>query len=139
MAHAIIELQTNLLVALKADAQLMTLVGAEAIFDAPIRGKKAPFVAIIRHDIITRDGDETPTNEHRILLHCRHNDVSRKAVLEIAERVIAVALNENLSSTNLIVNYVTHIRTETTIDNKSSTALAAISLKILKNFLLNRR
>ncbi len=131
MAHAIIELQTNLILALKNDAQLISYLGSDAIFDAPAERKKAPFVAIIRHDIISKDGDETPTNEHRILLHARHNHVSRKSVLEIVDRVLDVALNQDLSSDNLHVTYANHIKTETMIDNKSSTALATISLRIL--------
>ncbi len=131
MAHAIIELQTKLILALKNDAQLVSYLGSDAIFDAPPERKKAPFVAIIRHDIISKDGDETPTNEHRILLHARHNHVSRKSVLEIVDRVLYVALNQDLSSANLHVTYASHIKTETMIDNKSSTALATISLRIL--------
>ncbi|MCF6344638.1 MAG: DUF3168 domain-containing protein [Devosiaceae bacterium] len=131
MAHAIIELQTKLILALKNDAQLVSHLGSDAIFDAPPERKQAPFVAIIRHDIISKDGDETPTNEHRILLHARHNHVSRKSVLEIVDRVLDVALNQDISSANLHVTYVNHIKTETMIDNKSSTALATISLRIL--------
>ncbi len=131
MAHAIIELQTKLVAALKADMQLISLLGNDAIFDAPPKNNKAPFVAIIRHDVITKDGDEAPTNEHQLLLHCRHNNVSRKAVLEIAQRVIITILGGDFSSANQHVTYANHIKTQTMIDNKSSTALAAISFKFL--------
>ncbi|MCF6344754.1 MAG: DUF3168 domain-containing protein [Devosiaceae bacterium] len=130
MAHSIIELQTNLVTALKADAQLLALLG-NGVFDAPPKGRKAPFVAIIRHDVISRDGDETPGFEHRILLHARHDDVSRKAVLEIVERVIFIALNEDLSSASLLITHVQHDKIETRIDGKSGQAVAAISLRFL--------
>lgn len=130
MAHSITELQTSFVAALKSDAQLLALLG-DGIFDAPPQEKKAPFVVIIRHDVISRDGDETPGFEHRILLHARHDDVSRKAVLEIVERVIFIALNEELSNANLLVTHVQHDKTETRIDGKSGQAVAAISLRFL--------
>ena len=131
MTHAIIELQTTLVAALLADTQLVAALGSDAIFDAPPMGTKAPFVAIIRHDVLVRDGDETPGFEHLILLHCRHNDASRKAVLDIADRVVITALSANLSSVNLIVTHVQHRRTDTGIDNRTGQARAAIALRIL--------
>ena len=131
MVYPIIELQIKLIAALKADSQLITLLGSEAIFDAPPKGKKPPHIAIIRHDLISRNSDEALGNEHQILLHIRHNNVSRRAALEIAERVIHIALNENLSGDNLLISHAQHIRTESKIDHKSSTALAAIFMRFL--------
>lgn len=131
MTHPIIELQTTLIAALNADVQLIDLLGSEAIFDAPPKGKKPPFVAIIHHDISPRDADETPGNDHRVLLNIRHNHVSRKAVLEIAERVIYVALNADLNSANLQITHALHLKTQTRIDNKSSTSLATIAMRFL--------
>ena len=52
------------------------------------RGSAPPYVTIARHDVLPRDGDETPGNEHRLLLHAWAADASRKAVVAMAERLV---------------------------------------------------
>ncbi len=131
MASAIIELQTSLIMALKNDSQLLSLLGSDCIFDAPKRGKRPPYLTIFRHDIISRDGDEAPINEHFLLFHCRHNNISRNSIAQIAQRVREIVLGTDLTSANLKIIYATHLKTETIIDNKSATSLAKISFRLL--------
>lgn len=129
MTHPIIDLQATLIAALLADAQLTSALGGDAIFDAPPKGQTAPYVVIIRHDALSRDGDETPGHDHRLLIHCWHTDASRKAALNIAERVIAVALSADLDSAGLKITHGQHDRTDTNIDVKTGRARAAIALR----------
>ncbi len=129
MAHSIIELQSAFISALKNDAQLVALLGGEAIFDAPPKDKEPPFVAILRHDVLSRDGDEEICFEHRLLVVCWHFDASRKKVLAIVERVVEVALGVDFSGVNLNVTHAQHERTDSSIDEKSGKARAAIALK----------
>lgn len=68
--HPISELQGALVAALKDDAALVALVGPDGVFDAAPNGRPAPYVVIARHDMIQRDTDAAPGQEHRLLLHC---------------------------------------------------------------------
>lgn len=129
MTHPIVELQTALLTALLDDGALVTALGGDAVFDAPPKGQEVPYVAIIRHDVLPRDGDETPGHDHRLLLNCRVSQPSRKQVLEIAERVVAAALSADLSGAELIVTHAQHDRTDTAIDLQTGDARAAIALR----------
>lgn len=131
MSHAIVELQTGLIAALLADTQLLALLGGEHVFDAPPRQQLPPYVAISRHDVLPRDGDDAPGNDHRILMVCWHPDPSRSAVLGMADRVVATALSADLSSPALLVTHAQHDRTDTAIDLQSGHARAAIALRVL--------
>ncbi len=127
--HPIALLQMALVDALGADAALTTLIGAGGVFDAPPRSRPAPYVVIDRHDMRQRDGDETPGQEHRVLLHCWSDQPSRKAALDIAERVVAAGLV--LTPAGLTVTHAEHVRTETVIDNATGQARAAVLLRFL--------
>lgn len=129
MTHPIVALQTSLLAALFADAELAASLGGNHVFDAPPKGQKPPYVAISRHDALSRDGDAAPGHDHRLLVQCWHPEPSRKAVLEIAERVIAVALEASLTSEGLCVTHIQHDRTDTAIDFETGYARAAIVLR----------
>lgn len=131
MTHPIIELQGALVAALLADAPLTAVLGGDAVFDAPPKGAVVPHVVIVRHDVLPRDGDETPGHDHRLLLHCRHDQPSRKAVLEIADLVVGLVLSADFSTAELLVTHVQHDRTDTAIDADTSAARAAIALRIL--------
>ena len=131
MAHPIVELQTKLVAALLADASLVTILGGPSVFDAPPKGQIPPYVAVVRHDILPRDGDGTPGNDHRLLLHCWHADASRNAVLEIVDRVLMIVLSANLSGVALTVTHGQHDRTDTAIDTQTGQARAAIALRFL--------
>lgn len=126
--HPIAGLQAALVAQLEADAALTALIGPGGVFDAPPRDRPAPYVVIDRHDIRQRDGDQTPGQEHRILLHCWSHQPSRKAALDIAERVVAVALAE-LVPAGLMVTHAEHMRTETAIDTATGQARAAVMLR----------
>ena len=93
MTHPVLELQGALVAALGADAALVGLVGADGVFDAPPRGGRPPYVTIARHDIAPRDGDLAPGHEHRVVLHAWADAPSRKAVVGIVARILAVALD----------------------------------------------
>ncbi len=128
--HPIASLQAALVAALEADAALTALIGAGGVFDAPPRDRPAPYVVIDRHDARRRDGDETPGQEHRVLLHCWSDQPSRKAALEIAERVVAVGAGAGvLAPIDLAVTHAEHMRTETAIDTATGQARAAVTLR----------
>jgi|GEM_PF-491622 len=131
MTHPIVELQASLVAALLADGQLTAALGGDAVYDTPPKNAQAPYVAIVRHDVLPRDGDDTPGNDHRLLLQCWHSQASRKAVLGIADRVIAVALTADISSAGLLVTHVQHDRTDTAIDVQTGWARAAVTLRFL--------
>ncbi|WEK02779.1 MAG: DUF3168 domain-containing protein [Candidatus Devosia phytovorans] len=125
--QAIALLQGALVMALRADAELVALVGAEGVFDAVPKGRAAPYVVIARHDGIARDGDLAPVLEHRLLIHCWSDQPSRKRALDMAERVAAVA--ESFVATGIVVTHRDHLRTETMIDRNSGLARAAVTLR----------
>lgn len=125
--HPIALLQTALVAALEADAALVALIGADGVFDTPPRDRPAPYVVIERHDIRQRDGDAAPGQEHRLLLHCWAGQPSRRAALEIAERVTLAATG--LTPSGLAVTHAEHMRTETAIDGRTGQARAAVTLR----------
>ena len=126
--HPIALLQTALVDALAADAALVALIGAEGVFDAPPRSRPAPYVVIDRHDMRQNDGDAAPGQEHRLLLHCWSDQPSRRAALEIAQRVVAVGTGA-LAPVGLAVTHAEHMRTETAIDATTGQARAAVTLR----------
>lgn len=128
MSHPILALQAPLVAALTADAALTALIGAAAVFDAPPKGRRPPYVTLARHDIVPRDGDLAPGHEHRLVLHAWAAEASRKAVLAIADRVLAVAMNAPLAG-ELAVTHRAHERTETAIDRDTGFARATIALR----------
>lgn len=129
MTHPIVNLQAALVSALEADAALTALVGASGVFDAPPQNRPAPYVVIDRHDIRQIDGDGTPGQEHRVLVHCWADRPSRKAALAIAERVMAA--RTGLVPAGLVVSLAEHVRTETVIDAATGQARAAVLLRFL--------
>jgi hypothetical protein len=124
MTHPILSLQGALVAALRADVQLAALA---PVFDAPPKGATPPYVTIARHDVLPRDGDETPGHEHRVTFHAWATDASRRAAVAIAERVVAVALAADLDG-DLAVTLRRHDRTDTAIDGTSGRTRAAIAL-----------
>ncbi|HEY8577633.1 MAG TPA: DUF3168 domain-containing protein [Devosia sp.] len=120
--HPIIEVQAQLVAALRGDAALAAII-AGAVFDAPPRSAAPPYVVIRRHDVVQRDGDLAPVQEHRLLLQCWADQPSRRRAVEMAERVVAVALL-------LPVAHAEHVRTETSID-ETGLARASVTLRLL--------
>jgi hypothetical protein len=127
--HPIVELQGALVAALNDDAALVALIGSNGIFDAAPKGRQAPYGVIARHDVLARDGDDAPGLEHRVLVHLWHAEASRKAVLAMAERVVAVALGSGLHAAGLAVTHRAHLRTDTEVDGKTGQARAAVALR----------
>ena len=125
--HPISALQGALVTALGDDAALVALVGPDGVFDAAPNGRSAPYVVIFKHDMIQRDGDAAPGQEHRLLLHCWGDQPSRRRALEMAERVVAVALD--LAAGGITVTHREHVRTETMIDRNTGLARAAVGLR----------
>lgn len=124
MTHPILDLQGPLVAALRADLEFAALA---PVFDAPPKGALPPYVTIARHDLLARDGDDSPGNEHRLVLHAWVGDASRKAVVAIAERVVSVAMSAELGDA-LIVTMRRHDRTDTAIDLATGRARAAIAM-----------
>lgn len=129
--HPILIVQVRLLAAFNDDAELVGLIGTDAVFDAAPKGRQPPYVVIARHDVLARDGDEAPGLEHRLTLNLWHGAPSRRAVLEIAERVVAVAMAAALSGDGLMVTHRAHLRTDTMIDAKTGQARAVVGLRFL--------
>lgn len=127
--HPIILLQNALVAALQADTALTALIGAGGVFDAPPRGRSAPYLVIDRHDIRQRDSDLAPGQEHLVLLHCWADLPSRRAALDIVRRVVAVA--PDIAPVGLAVTHAEHVRTETVIDAATGQATAAVLLRFL--------
>jgi hypothetical protein len=119
MTHPIVLLQSALVVALRAELD-------PPVFDAPSRDATPPYVAIVRHDVLPRDGDVAPGYEHRLLLHVWAAEASRKAVLAVAEQVVEIALD--IVSDDLAITTTRHDRTDTAIDPATGRARAAIAL-----------
>lgn len=129
MTHPIVSLQAALVMALEGDAALMALVGSGGVFDAPPQNRPAPYVVIDRHDVRQADGDMTPGQEHRVLIHCWADRPSRRAALEIAERVVVA--KDGLVPVGIKVTLAEHMRTETVIDGATGQARAAVLLRFL--------
>ncbi|UJW85516.1 DUF3168 domain-containing protein [Devosia sp. SL43] len=127
--HPISLLQGALVTALRADAVLVAITGANGIFDAAPTGRAPPCVVVARHDVLSRDGDEAPGHEHRLLLHCWGDQPSRKRALDMAERVVAVAMA--FSAAGITVTHREHVRTDTVIDGDTGQARAAVVLRFL--------
>lgn len=119
MSHPIVALQAMLVAALRAE----TL----AVFDSPPSGATPPYLAIARHDLVSRDGDDAPGHEHRVAIHCWADTPSRKAALDLAEQVLAVGLGP--LSGALVVTHARHERTETAVDGETGLARAAVVLR----------
>jgi hypothetical protein len=119
MTHPIVLLQSALVAALRAELD-------PPVFDAPPRDTAPPYVAIIRHDVLPRDGDVAPGYEHRLLLHVWAAEASRRAVLAVAEQVVEIALD--IASDDLAITTTRHDRTDTAIDPATGRARAAIAL-----------
>ncbi len=118
MSHPIVLLQGALVTALRTALDL-------AVFDAP-QDVSPPYIAIARHDVLPRDGDGAPGQEHRLLLHVWAAEASRKSALTIAEAAIAVALT--LEADGLTVTLRRHDATDTAIDAGTGKARAAVAL-----------
>lgn len=119
MTHPIVLLQSALVAALRAELE-------PPVFDAPPRETAPPYVAIARHDVLPRDGDATPGHEHRLLLHVWAAEASRKSVLAIAQEVVEIALD--LASDDITITLTRHDRTDTSIDQSTGRARAAVAL-----------
>ncbi|MGV8832859.1 MAG: DUF3168 domain-containing protein [Devosia sp.] len=126
--HPITLLQTALVAALKADPALLAITGPDGVFDAAPSGRAPPYVVIARHDVLTRDGDAAPGQEHRLQLHCWGDQPSRQRALDMAERVVAVALG--LSADGLVLSHIGHVRTDSVIDDDTGLARAAVALRV---------
>lgn len=131
MSHPIIELQTSIISQLNTDTALISTIGSEAIFDMPPKGKSGPFLVFSRHDLIVRDADIAPGNEHRIQLSIRVQEPNRAEALALAERVVLVLTSNALSTPDLRVTSVSHVRTDSAIELKTGRAYATIHFKIL--------
>lgn len=127
--HPISLLQGALVTALKSDAALTAIIGADGVFDAAPNGRPTPYVVIARHDVVQRDGDGTPGQEHRLLLHCWGDQPSRKRAVDMAERVVAVAMA--FVATGITVTHREHVRTETLIDRDTGLARGAVGIRFL--------
>jgi hypothetical protein len=97
------------------------------VFDAPPKGADRPWIAIARHDVIARDGDLAPGHEHLVLVHVWAAEASRRAAMEIAERVVAGAMG--FAVTGLVVTLRRHDRTDTAIDPGTGVARAVVGLR----------
>ena len=123
------DIQNALVSAWAADGPLKLLIGEGAIFDAPPRGMQPPYVTILRHDAVPRDGDDAPGMEHRLTVHCWSPQPSRSAALQIAHRIETVAVRGVLEAGDHAVTHRRHVRTESAIDFATGRARAAVELR----------
>ena len=120
MTHPLVVLQAGLVAAWRG--------AGLAVFDAPPAGQPPPYVTIARHDVLPRDGDTAPGYEHRLLFHAWAADPSRKAVVALAETLVARAQAADLDGAALTVTLRRHDRTDTAIDPTTGRARAAIAM-----------
>jgi hypothetical protein len=131
MQAEMMALQAALVSAFAADASLVALIGADGVVDAPPRGREAPYVTIARHDCVRRDGLDAPGTDHRLTLHAWAARASRKAALEIAARLEAVAGAAALSGGGILVTHRVAERCETEIDLRTGRARAMLRMRFL--------
>jgi len=82
------DLQVAMVAALKADAELVALLGgAERILDRVPPELEFPFVAIGRTSAQDWSTDDRQGEEHLVTMRCWSRDKSRSEVLALAERV----------------------------------------------------
>ncbi len=124
--HPIAELQGALVAALKADAALDAIVDG-AVFDAAPIGRPPPYVVVLRHDLRQRAADLAPGQQHRVQLACWGDQPSRRRALDIAERVVAVALA--FAASGITVTHREHLRTDTVVDDATGKARATVTLR----------
>lgn len=129
MTHPILALQAPLVAALRTDPELQALLG-DAVFDTPPIERVPPYVLVARHDVVSRDADAAPGHGHRLLLHIWVREPSRKAVLAVVERLLAVALGAGLDGPDLVVTHRRHERTETAIDPATGHARAVVAIRM---------
>lgn len=127
--NVIDDIQTALVSAWSNDDPLTLLIGEGAVFDAPPKGRQPPYVTILSHDAAPRDGDDTPGFEHRMTVHCWSPHPSRRAALEIADRVERVVSRETIAPSDHILTLKRHMRTETTIDLSTGRSRAAVTFR----------
>lgn len=133
--HPISLLQTGLVAALKTDPALLAITGADGVFDAAPTGRAPPYVVIARHDVLNRDADLAPGQEHRLQLHCWGDQPSRQRALDMAARVVAVALA--LEAPGLTLSHIRHVRTDSVIDADTGLARAAVALRVFSELLFS--
>ena len=131
MTHPIVELQSVIVNKLNTDMPLNTLIGPNAIFDMPPKGKSGSYIVVGRHDLIVRDADIAPGNDHRVQFRAWVPEANRSAALALADRVTQVLTVENLSGATLKVTHVQHMRTDTAIELKTGRAFALVSFRFL--------
>jgi len=130
MTHAITALQTSIVSALNADPALVALIGLNAVFDMAPKGKTGPYIVVVRHDLMARNTDLSPGNEHRLHLQLWHMEPSREKLLAMVDRVVAVVTSANLNSVSLNVTNIDHQRCDTAIDLKSGRARALVVFRL---------
>ena len=107
---------------------VQTAVLDEARHDLRV-GQRDDRIVIARHDLVPRDADAAPGNDHRVLLHLWHPEPSRKAVLAIADAAAAVLLDGPLTPAGLAVTFRNLDRTDSAIDLATGAARAAMTLR----------
>ena len=131
MQAQMMALQAALVSAFAADASLAALIGADGIVDAPPKGREAPYVTIARHDCVRRDGLDAPGTDHRLTFHAWAARASRKAALEIAARLEAVAGAAALNGGGIAVTHRVAERCEAEIDLRTGRARAMLRMRFL--------
>ena len=84
------DLQAAIVAALKADTELVALLGdADRVLDRVPPGRDFPFIAIGRTSIRDWSTDDRTGGEHLVTLRCWSRATSRAEVLAVAERMTA--------------------------------------------------
>lgn len=131
MHDAMAQLQAALITVLNADAGLTSLVGADPVFDAPPKGRKPPYVTIIRHDAEDRSEQAGEGFAHRLAFQVWMDRTSRTDTLAIAARVGAVGLGASLSMDDFLATHRHLERTETFVDLKTGWTRATVRLRVM--------
>ncbi len=115
MNSAMRNLQTTLVTALKADAGLSALIGANRIFDAAPKALRPPYIVIGRHDADLRDAQETQLTTHLIDWHIWLSGPHRCDGLNIAEQLCSVLFSVETLDGGATLVQSRNMRTESAI------------------------
>ncbi|MAS08210.1 MAG: hypothetical protein CL534_26450 [Ahrensia sp.] len=101
------DLQAAIVAALKADAEIVAMLGdAERVLDRVPPERDFPFVAIGRTSVQDWSTDDHAGGEHLVTLRCWSRATSRAEVLAIAERMtVALAALEGVTGETRIVSF----------------------------------
>ena len=111
MSNAAWQLQTALISNLKSDANLLILLGSDAVFDEPERQKALPYIVLEVHRCTDWSTSTEEGSTFVVQVRIWSSYLGRKQILEIAEAVEQVFAT---TSVNLVDYHLINLRVQNT-------------------------